>query len=475
MTNSPPRRRIPRGFRWLVWTAAILAIFYFGFDLTGRILWHRFEAKYAKHDVSFDLEDHYQSPDPENDFLQSQTYQQWTKGGAFVSKFTGLPTGVTEYDRSLSWEDLRLEGLGTALDPSNLSLTNTEAAAQLLPLLASQNSIYDQFIEDTKRPEISRDDSVIQLGRVHDWARTQSTRIRIFLHAGDSQRAVDELCAALRFTQHLRERRSLVGMLVQLSILGEIQDVVWEGLQLQAYDSKQLNQFASELDRLTIAENSAEIAVMELARLKHGIVEVEAGNYHAHGVKGGWRTHFWNELNSHVDASRKRDPNWDDYNHTLLLSFQLVAPPGNRRLWLHTAGDYWQHAALGHNGDLPDEFNLEQLDSSKAWKIPDWRLVLFGFSIPNMGRIGEVILTQQQFFDFARIACELEIHFLQDEQYAATLQQLQIEVPNDRWASDRKISFSQSPGGRIQLWSVGDDRRDDGGNSSKDSVWRYNP
>ncbi|MEM7014087.1 MAG: hypothetical protein AAF585_21720, partial [Verrucomicrobiota bacterium] len=333
--TDTPKRRIPRGLRWLFWTTAILAILYFGFDFFGRFLWYRFEAKYAKHGVSFDLEDHFLSPDPAEDFFQSPTILKWRDGAntKFISDFTGLPKGVTAYDRRSNWQDGKLERLGSALSPPKPSLSNSAAAEQLLPLLAGQNPLYDQFIEDTKRPKISRDEKVMSLGRLNQWADSQATRIRIFLHAGETQRALDELVAALRFTQHLRERGSLVGMLVQLAMLGILQDAVWEGLQLQAYDEPQLQALSEALDELTIAEDFANIAVLELAMAKDGIVQVEAGNYHAYGMSGGWRDHFWNELNSHVKASIQRDANWADYQVSLLLSFQFVAPPGNRRLW----------------------------------------------------------------------------------------------------------------------------------------------
>ncbi|MEM7015237.1 MAG: hypothetical protein AAF585_27585, partial [Verrucomicrobiota bacterium] len=401
MSDQRPSRwrRIPRGFRGLIWTISILALLYFGYDATGRIMWSRFKAKYEAHGVSFNYEDHWIEPAAADDFMQSPTMLGWRDDNdpALVEALTAFPEFVAGSQGY--WTDGALEPLGTAIEfapdkegdaargeilmsmvgrslkPGEFeALLNFEdrnigppapdqmAVAQLDAWLSPKDDAFAQLAVDVLRPECGWNREVPMIRQINNWAEISKLRIRVHLALGRSDRSLEELTTVLRFSSHLRSGRNLVAVLVQTAVLGIIIDAAWEGLHLRAWDDQQLQKLAIEIDRLKITEDFAMMAVVELSQQEWLNSHFENGT-HPDAMGAKWRHLNWLLFLGHVASKPEAGEFWDHICATPYRGFEVIAPKGHYRLKLWTIGCFWADSVLGHSGDLPVGVDPD-LDSS---------------------------------------------------------------------------------------------------------------
>ena len=457
-------RRVPRGFRWLIWTLLIATSLYFGYDATGWILWNRFKAKYEANGVSFDFEDHFITPAPEDDFMQSPTMLGWSKSkdANLTNILTHLPDGVEralqpergyEYHRPVLFGPiLSAEG---PLFPEDLALERIHVA------MATSDAALKQFAEDAKRPSCWWDDEIPLIPRINVFAQLLELRVRAHLHTGDTDAALNELIGALRFTQHMRNGNTVVGALVQIAVLGILHDSVWEGFRIQAWNDQQLLRLAEEIDQLTVAEDFAMIGVRELAGTIGLIEEMETETYTNSYGSGGWRFSMGCDVLDHFQACPTKEGPWKDSRKLGHLVFETIVPKGHHRLWVYTSGSMWAAMAMGESGELPPRLTEERIVRGEAWDRDSWLCRTFGVGVPHIGKIGEVIIEEQEFYDFARVACELERFWLREGRYPQSLDELPTDAGFPTSSNGRAIEYDLTSDGRYRLKAI--------------EEWRYSP
>jgi hypothetical protein len=129
-------------------------------------------------------------------------------------------------------------------------------------------------------------------------------------------------------------------------------------------------------------------------------------------------------------------------------------------------------------------FNKE-LDARTKRKVPILGVydMLSGILLPAIDKVAIKIGFAQAAVDHVRIACHLEMHKLEHNKYSAKLADLKVPLPNDPYTGKAYV-YKLDQKGRYQLYGVGWNQKDDGGevvmkrkedlNLEKgDLVWRY--
>ena len=112
--------------------------------------------------------------------------------------------------------------------------------------------------------------------------------------------------------------------------------------------------------------------------------------------------------------------------------------------------------------------------------------IMAAMLVPAISRVSMRTGFTQSGLDHARIACLLELHHLQHNEYPKTLAELKIALPHDPM-SGKAYGYQRSPDQRYRLHSIGWDQKENGAqpafqtgsdtlkHEAGDWVWQYNP
>lgn len=472
---------LSRDARWLLYGFIFLLILYFGYDITGRVLWARFKAKYERAGVSFLYEDRAANPPTDEDFFESPTLSAWRQNADFLKPLIEFPAGIEPPQAEKGWEDhwelaepVRMVSAITAPAPD---LTEAAATTQILIEFAGADPLFAQLVEDTKRSLVTRSDQIPMVAKINNFTEILSLRIQANLAAGNAGLAMDELCAGLRISQRMRDLGNLVGLLVELAMLDILEDAVWEGFRRESWNKNQLRQLAYEIDHLRITKDFAEIPLQELSAIEFYFGFQPAYRYAA-PYPGGWFSSRFRGTKSKWCSLFADTWSIAGLQSATVSSFELLIPKGHFCFMLYYAGRFYDDFCMDEHGSLSPEFTADQneraMDTILAYRSRDWLNQIYGVAVPNLGNTGESVLDRQQFYDLARIACELEIYKQRAGEYPDTLSVPNFEAPADRYLPVKKVRY-RKVGERYTLIGAGEDRTDDAGDPDKDMVWRFVP
>ncbi len=463
-------RSIPYWGRWWIKALAFTATVYFGYDLYGRLAWWNFQSSYAAKGVSFDLESHFREITPEEDYFKSPTLSGWINSTdpVLVTQLTEWPKGTQPGSyASAGWEEGALHPLREYLVSPTPSMSDAKAAQKLQSLFATGAPAISRLIADSDRSGVCWKRAIPNIKGINDFMKILKARVRVHLQTGDDERALEELIAAIRFGQRIRESHTLIGLLVQLAAMSIIEDAIWDGIRSRQWDEAQLTRLLRELRQLKITRDIAAVGIREVALVADSIEEIE--HYEHSGVKG-WPSYWFSRMKSSLKEFSKPSRDVDDLITAGECLINSLMPKGHRSLGMKKYGEYWGAAIFGGPDSIQADYDVTRLDrflkSHDRGSKPYKAVKFFGFGTPTFSKIGETTLQRQQFLDFAIISCELELHLMRTGQVPKDLSA--FEVPGDRFCPHLPIRYERTGMTSYRLIACGKDRIDNKGAMSMD-------
>ncbi|MCB1077743.1 MAG: hypothetical protein KDM64_07950 [Verrucomicrobiae bacterium] len=470
-------RQFPFWPRWTALTGLGLVIAWLGYDFYGRRQWAEFVERYNVPGTTLDFEQVREKQRAEKGtphFLHTPSMRKWESRNpdhdpAFTDLLTKFPTGITipiyPPGRAFGWRTGEISSLGAFLaEAAPGTVSEAEAARILRSALASSDGAIAELCHDATVPGRPWLQEIPNISAINDFARLLSLRIRVAISNNDGERALEELLCSLRFSERLRESESLIGMLIQLYVLETLEDAIWEGIECGIWEEKELGQLALKLEKLTITRDYSKVALCEIGTVRDSIRETET-------IFGSWRWFCVKSLKEEFSPLKIFDLASHNWKGATWSFCEIVLPEGHRRNGFAQYGKFWESSGLcppDAAGSFP-EFSVELLD------LPFYRPhPIFAIAAPHLGRVGETLLTRQQFVDLARLACEVRRFQLQEGRFPMALTELHLDttIPRDRFQPTLLVRYRvNADQTEFSLIASGPDRTDDGGNRDTDFVF----
>jgi hypothetical protein len=333
---------------------------------------------------------------------------------------------------------------------------------------------------DTKNPASI---SIPHYAVIRNCAQILELRAVARLSLARSDEALEDLRLMFYLSDTVSDDLFMISQLVRIANLTQCLRVVWEGLSDHRWSDAQLAAIERQLSSIDL-----------LAAMKRALQSEEAfGDKLIHLLQREPEllpqlTYDMDQLWSGADAGGARK-----------FLFKLI-PSGwysFERKNYHIA---FQKLGLTGGQDLAVRIDPRQFESN--WrdmedyivKDPAWRLirkhrVMSAILMPSLGGVPIKFTIGQNHRNLALLACALERHRLAKGSYPETLSELApdwvAEIPNDPLTGEH-LKYRRLEGGRFDLYSVGWNLEDDGGepglrnpNPEKpdyrkgDWVWRY--
>jgi len=340
--------------------------------------------------------------------------------------------------------------------------------AELKELKAASQRPYAQFVVPWERSYMA---PLTHLSVLKSIAQTARLRALAELDAGQPDRALDDLKLCFCLADTLKGEPELIAYLVRMAVLQSALQPIWEGLDQGRWTEAHLASLQKELAAVDFMTDQIRVVRGERAFANQCIALLISGHF---------------KITQLLDSS---DP--DPY---LSRRVVLFTPRGLLRqnqvkinLMAQDMIDTMQ-AAVGARGvyrpiDLSRFAEWEQrLARTTPYNI------LAKTLIPAYAKVVHRTQQAQTGIDLALVACALERYRLARGEYPARLEALAPayleRVPQDV-VTGGPLNYRKTPGGRFVLYSVGENRVDDGGevhlNKNKtgadrgagDWVWRY--
>ena len=293
------------------------------------------------------------------------------------------------------------------------------------------------------------------MGSCQIFARLLLLRASAGAACGERRQAVNDVRAMLRFAEGIGHEATLINVLVALTIARMDLDPCWLLLESGCLSSEELMLLSQDLARLDFAQMTM------IALQGEAVFVVDTADLLAENS---------DQLSLLKINSGK--PSFREASNRLLsmalwhLNAQAVAQ-GNKGNTIQCLLDY-QIMPLrnsGLNGLVRKGLQFEV--DLNAGKIGDGVFdMLTKVTLPDFCGINERALQTQARLHQARLACALEVYFLQHQRYPDTLNEL-VPAFIDQVlldpCDDKPMRYSRTPAGRYKLWSLGFDGDDDGG------------
>ena len=292
--------------------------------------------------------------------------------------------------------------------------------------------------------------------------RSFTLRALAHLANDDPESALADVRMCLFLAESIRDEPFLISQLVRISCLQMALQPVWEGLQGEDWNPKQL------------AVMEKQLAVIDLLE--------------------GYRISILGER----EIANLAIAPW--HSNPKLMEEQLAPLDGEPTEVIDLASSNWIYQNQMRLNEMHVKYSQRVVDT-KARRIhpnigatfeamiearkakPDY--VLSSMLLPSVGKVATRIGFAQTAVDHARIACLLEIQKLEHKKYPAQLTRLKAPVPNDPYTGKPYV-YKPDPKGRYELYGVGRNQKDEGGKVvlrdsggldlyEGDLVWSYLP
>jgi len=496
--------RILKWLKWLGFVVLVLATLLFLFvafeNYRGKQAWLAFKTEWEGKGERFDLEAFRPPtvPDDQNfamtpllaslhDYQFDPKTKQaiWRDTNAFERpqhlfdwrrylKDTGPWRGAGFVDLA-SWQQ-ELRGATNAPDAQIRALLATpqgKPETDLLFLLKLNAAELDEIRTASQRPyavfKIHVEESfralLPELAVIKSFACAFQAKALAELAAGNPDAAFADTRAALAMGEAVRSEPMLIAALVRVACVELAMQPLWEGLARGQWSTAQLEQFQTRLSGINLVgqmshnlrgERAFSIAVIDL--MKHDPKALDAPGEEGLGI----------------GALRYMPSGWFYQNQfTLARMYQETYPaldPARRTVNLARASQ-----------------TMKEFEDRLRRKSP--YMILASMLFPNVGKAGERTARGQATINLATLACALERHRLSAGQYPDRLEALTprfLETPLLDPVNGQPLQYRRTDDGRFVLYSVGLNRKDDGGAIARDKkgkplpdgpegdwVWQY--
>lgn len=494
-------RRTPRGLRWIVVAALLIAFAWVFEDVRGRLALKSLHRKAEAMGVVLDWEKlkPKTAPAPEDDLLAAPIFAEWLEASPGdrertrlaqldLLKITGMPVfgganrKLRRGDAGVGWAP----PIGTILSPPGAY--GGDDAKILLVELEPFESDLRELADSARRPncrligmefDMELREGASFLNVILDAAKIFKWRARAHAQLGAAELALEDILTILKLGGHLEKpERLALGTMVARTIHAMAQDSTFYGLKHQIWTDAQLLVLESELRKHDLAAMFPRVAQYEQA---------------------------WSEAMFKYMVKYRLDELLDPYK-----TLEPIGFTDNRTFWEKTkdrsialglkclpTGCYHQNirhrekvaleTIIAPRGRLSTRLIVADIDALRdALADPSsspYALGVVEFLNVNI-KMGERILGHQTGQDLMLVAIALERFRIAKGAYPKSLARLVPDflptVPIDRFEIGNVVRYARTPNGRYKIWASNVDRDDDGGGPGKawdeeDAVWQYQP
>jgi len=355
------------------------------------------------------------------------------------------------------------------------------AATNVLAALRDYEPAIEQLREAMKRPHIRYpvDYNTEQpfaillphLAAMRNTSRLITFRASAHLAANNSDAALQDVLMSLWLVDSLRDEHFLISYLVRVAVLQTVSHAVWEGMVQQRWTDAQLKQIQERAERLDFlrgleaaftTERAASMTTIDWIKQRQSGKRFESlGNPDATTGAGGF------------SVMTLAPRGWWDLEKVSLA-----------RILDEQTGPIVAGLSSGTLADVPDAMSAARKLRGGIGAV--WRHeILAGLLLPAIDKVHRKAGMAQALTDQVVVACALERARLADGSYPPSLAALTPRfLPKPRRDVMSREPLMYRPEGKgYVLYSIGWNRRDDGGTPGKvlfddergDWVWRVQP
>ncbi len=350
------------------------------------------------------------------------------------------------------------------LDHDALAWSDLEAQ---LAAFAPQLAEIRQLVEDPE-PDLGRDPKQFRGGPRRPFIEKRVMAQLLVLevvrqaHAGRRSEALANLHALVQVARLHRRDPTLVSHMINVAIAGLGLHTTWEVLQMGGWTEAQLAALQQDWESLDL------LGECELALLG----ERAAGLAYFEIV----RHSGWQQLQPVGAGPGAPAPSALDLIHRAFVGpfYSALILPGDQRLFLEISQHPLDHVRLLRQDDPSPTL---QTDLDAQWRrltgpLESWHRIRYPTSsavLPNTARALQITARHETLRQLAIAALAVERHRLRHGVPPNSLDDLvpalTPAIPRDPMGH-RPLRYKPQPDGRWQLWSVGENGRDDGGDAT---------
>ncbi len=510
-------RSFPWLFRWKFWRILLLAaaglstlaaMFYAEEDWRGKRAWENYKREMEAKGDSFDFAKLVPPPVPDDqnfamtpflaplfDFIPGTQKRRdentWNRSSGALQ----LPTDVQTTLSRAGWpqgESLDLIRVANELVATNHSAhvpfvagQTQEAARAILEKLKPDEPILDELRRASQRPysrfNIDYDWEpkfgilLPHLGTIGACCSMLELRASAELALGDAQGAFQDVGLMFPLMNSIRNEPFLISELVRVACLTKTARPIWEGLAHHQWTDRQLADFADKLGTLDFLRDDIRALRTESHCSDSFFADLRASRNPLREVN-----EVGNSPGSSPDAS-------------IGTAIGALIPRGwvyFEQLNYHLMFDEEVNDVMTPRGldpavaDQKDADVRSQLASTGVVSGILGHRTICRLLLPSLSGFERKMTRAQTFANLAAIACALERYRLAHGQFPETLDalvpQFRAAIPQDV-IMDQTLKYRRRDDGQFILYSVGWNKKDDGGLTAKESqeltqgdwVWKY--
>ncbi len=296
-----------------------------------------------------------------------------------------------------------------------------------------------------------------------DLTRILSLRTAALLAVGRSDEALENWMVGFRLCEMLKGEPSLLAGMLRVMMLHLVIAPVWEGVSAHQWTAVQLRELDAALRTINLVEEYPRFLESERVFTVSAIESLMAQRSQ-HRSEGKFLRPFGHEANP------------AKVSYPALLVTAMI-PDG----WFYqnlVRINRWHDRAIAESKELPP---AEKPDGNLHlrriwWKFP-YNFLLYA-AVVGMGDNRNVALEAQAEIELCRVACAIERHYLRTGTAPARLENLVPseldQLPRDLF-SNEPLQYVPREDGSALLYSIGSDRKDDGGSEEADMTWEWKP
>jgi hypothetical protein len=277
--------------------------------------------------------------------------------------------------------------------------------------------------------------------------RVHELRAVTLLHAGRGSEAVGEVHGALRIAAAAATESHLIGRMAYTQFVGLQTEVVWEGLALGAWSDTDLAALEQDLAPQRVSAGYARAHDFERAYLNavlDSVVDRSA-------------------LRARLDPMRDWFPGKESIYSFMRAVYRIPGVVRDNQLLMNRQWDV-QRTRIDDQGnwqpkDLP-------FDPNRTHRVEKMRYLLAAIALPDFSRPEKRLLAIEARLRQARLAIAVErfrrVHGHLPEHLDEVVPQFLPSVLLDPM-DHAPMRYARNGAEHFRLWSVGDDREDDGG------------
>ena len=359
-------------------------------------------------------------------------------------------------------------------------------AAAILAVLEKDRAVWDELADAVDRPEVFVPVAYSSLtaetfeelnGMFLGWANPSTELIKELdlrtvaaVHHGDRKTARDSLAIAFRIPDW--KPANLIGYLVALTHYSILtQGCVWEALNANSLGDEDLIWLAAQLEEVDAGEILSEGLRGELvyvARLRDLMIERPGDAIRSTLSSPSFDVMYSSGSPPALTFKERAESLWKD-------TLAGLAPAG----WID------QNLALSLRLIHRDAIEPLRLGLNTAYQSSDppelERPRIYNYAARQSFKMQRNMIQRacelQARIDMARLACLIELHQRKHGDYPAGLEDLGLNraeildvIPREGAQRSDPFGYKRTKDGRYKLWSIGDDRKDDGGTVNMKSI-----